>query len=194
MRTLRRICIYGGSRDGLDPRYTDAAFALGAALAQQGLGVVTGAGRYGMMGAVTEGALSVGGEVIGIIPDKLRDLEQDHPRLTQLYVVDSMHARKMMMATLADGFIALPGGWGTQEELFEVTTWNQLNYHRKPVVLYNIYGYYDALLTFVRHAAGVGFIRPAHANLVTVANTPEGALELLRTAEIPELAKWINNP
>ncbi len=194
MAHFRRICIYGGARADLPAAYLDGARALGEALARRGIGLVTGAGRFGMMGAVTEGALSVGGEVIGIIPDRLRGLEQDHPGLTELYVVDSMHARKMMMATLSDAFIALPGGWGTLEELFEVTTWNQLNYHRKPVALYNIEGFYDHLLAHVAQAAEVGFIRGVHRGLLGVASSPEEALDVLARIEVPDLGRWLDKP
>ncbi len=194
MPTFKRICIYGGARAELPAEYLNGARELGAFLAQKGIGVVTGAGRFGMMGAVTDGALEAGGEVIGIIPERLRGLEQDHPRLSELFVVDSMHARKMMMATLSDAFIALPGGWGTLEEVFEVTTWNQLNYHRKPVAIYNICGFYDALLEHVARAAEVGFIRPVHRQLLGVASSPEEALAVLARAEIPDLGRWLDKP
>lgn len=194
MYGFKRICIYGGARAELPPVFLESAFALGAHLARQGIGLVTGAGRFGMMGAVTEGALSEGGHVIGIIPARLRGLEQDHPRLSELFVVDSMHARKMMMATLSDAFIALPGGWGTLEEVFEVTTWNQLNYHRKPVALYNISGFYDALLDHVARAAEHGFIRPVHRGLLGVATQPDQVLDVLRSIEIPDLGQWLDRP
>ena len=194
MSTFRRICIYGGARAELPAIYLDAARALGVFLASRGIELVTGAGRFGMMGAVTEGALSVGGRVTGVIPERLRGLEQDHPDLSEMFVVDSMHARKMIMATLSDGFVALPGGWGTLEEVFEVTTWNQLNYHMKPVALYNIDGFYDRLLEHVRHAAEIGFIRPVHRGLLGVATTPEQVLDVLERAQIPELGRWIDRP
>ena len=145
-----------------------------------------------MMGAVTEGALSVGGQVIGVIPERLRALEQDHPRLSELFVVDSMHARKMIMATLSDAFIALPGSWGTLEEIFEVTTWNQLNYHHKPATLLNVEGYFDPLLTYLQNAVSVGFIRESHQHLLGAASTPAEALTVLENMEIPELARWID--
>lgn len=194
MRSFKRICIYGGARESVPRPYLDAGFGLGVFLAQRGVGVVTGGGRFGMMGAVTEGALSVGGQVYGVIPERLRALEQDHPLLTELFVVDSMHARKMIMATLSDAFIALPGGWGTLEEVFEVTTWNQLNYHRKPVALMNVEGYFDALLTYVQNAVSVGFIRESHAHLLGVGRSPEEVLGVLETMEIPELGRWIDKP
>lgn len=194
MATFRRICIYGGARAELPAVYLDAARELGAFLARQGIGLVTGAGRFGMMGAVTDGALAAGGEVHGVIPERLRGLEQDHPGLTELYVTDSMHARKMIMATLSDAFVALPGGWGTLEEVFEVTTWNQLNYHRKPVALYNVNGFFDLLLAYVANAAEAGFIRPVHRELLGVASTPEELLRVLGSAQIPDLGRWIDKP
>ena len=194
MRSFKRICIYGGARESVPRTYLDAARELGAFLAGRGIGLVTGAGRYGMMGAVTEGALSVGGQVVGVIPDRLRDLEQDHPRLSELFVVDSMHARKMIMATLSDAFIALPGGWGTLEEIFEITTWNQLNYHRKPAVLLDVDGFYGALVEHVQRASRVGFIRESHAHLLGVARSPQEALDVLTHMEIPELGRWIDKP
>ena len=129
-----------------------------------------------------------------MFPDKLRALELGHGKLTELFVVDSMHARKTVMAQLSDGFMALPGGFGTLEEIFEVTTWTQLNYHKKPVGLLNVEGYFDGLLAFLAHARQSGFIRPEHASLLCSASTPEALLEALATAEIPELAKWIDNP
>src|SRR5688572_2839533 len=132
-RTFRRVAVFCGSSDLCDPVYRDAARAVGQSLASKGIGVVYGGGRVGTMGDVADAALRAGGEVYGVIPEKLQALEVGHLELTQLYVVESMHARKAMMAQLADGFIALPGGYGTLDELFEALTWTQLNYHLKPV-------------------------------------------------------------
>lgn len=193
-RTFRRICVFCGSSEGRDRLFRDAATRLGAFLAGQGIGVVYGGGKVGLMGAVADGALAAGGEVIGVIPEKLKSLEVGHDGLTELFVVDSMHARKAMMAHLSDAFIALPGGWGTLEEVFEVTTWTQLNYHRKPVGLLNVDGYFDHLRAFIQHAGECGFIRPLHQGLMQVADTPESLLGALSTAEIPEIGKWINKP
>ncbi|MCX6896985.1 MAG: TIGR00730 family Rossman fold protein, partial [Verrucomicrobia bacterium] len=137
MRTFRRLCVYCGSSNHVPETYFAAARAVGTLLAERGIGVVYGGGRTGLMGAVATAALAAGGEVIGVIPEKLRALELDHGGLTELRVVDSMHARKLMMAELSDGFMALPGGFGTLEEIFEATTWTQLNYHRKPAGLLN---------------------------------------------------------
>ena len=194
MHTFRRICVYCGSSDAVDERFKSAARAVGTLLAQRGIGVVYGGGRVGLMGIVADAALAAGGEVIGVIPDKLQALELGHSGLTELYVVDSMHARKMMMAQLSDGFIALPGGFGTLEEIAEVTTWSQLNYHRKPVGLLNVDGYYDPLLAWIQGALTAGFIRPAHQNLLRGAPTPEALLALLSRAEIPRLEDWLAEP
>ena len=146
------------------------------------------------MGIVADAALAAGGEVLGVIPDKLQALELGHDGLTELFVVDSMHARKMLMAQLSDGFVALPGGFGTIEEIIEVTTWSQLNYHRKPVGLLNVDGYYDHLLAWIRGAVTEGFIHEPHRNLLQAATTPEDLLELLATAKIPELTEWLVEP
>lgn len=191
---FRRICVYCGSSEGRRPEYAEAARSLGAFLARRKIGLVYGGGRVGLMGAVAEGALAAGGEVIGVIPEKLRARELAHLGLSELFVVDSMHARKTMMANLSDAFIALPGGWGTLEETFEVTTWAQLNYHLKPVGLLNVGGYYDGLLAFVDHAVEEGFIRGVHRGLVVSATDPEQLLEKLAQVEIPELGRWIEKP
>ncbi|MFT5683552.1 MAG: hypothetical protein ACI8RZ_004484 [Myxococcota bacterium] len=191
MRTFRRICVYCGSSDAVDERYKSAARAVGTLLAERGIGVVYGGGRVGLMGIVADAALAAGGEVLGVIPDKLQGLELGHNGLTELFVVDSMHARKMLMAQLSDGFIALPGGFGTLEEIIEVTTWSQLNYHRKPVGLLNVDGYYDHLIAWIQGAVSAGFIREPHRDLLPAADTPEGLLELLAAATIPELSEWL---
>jgi hypothetical protein len=186
--------VYCGSSQGTRPEYAEAARALGAFLARKGIGVVFGGGRVGLMGAVADGALAAGGEVIGVIPEKLRARELAHTGLSELFVVDSMHARKTMMAYLSDAFIALPGGWGTLEETFEVTTWAQLNYHLKPVGLLNVCGYYDRLLHFLEHAVAEGFIRPLLRGLIVSAVEPDELLELLTKSEVPELGRWIDKP
>jgi uncharacterized protein (TIGR00730 family) len=191
---FRRVCVYCGSSEGKRPEYAEAARGLGALLARRGIGVVFGGGRVGLMGAVADGALAAGGEVIGVIPEKLRTRELAHMGLTELIVVDSMHARKTMMAYLSDAFIALPGGWGTLEETFEVTTWAQLNYHLKPVGILNVNGYYNPLLRFVDHAVDEGFIRPVHRGLIVAADAPEALLERLAEVEVPELGRWIDKP
>ncbi len=193
-REFKRICVFCGSNDGDHPDYLEAAEGLGRHLAKQGIGVVYGGARVGMMGAVASGALAEGGDVIGVIPEKLQALEITHEGLTELFVVGSMHARKAMMAYLSGGFIAMPGGFGTLEEVFEVTTWTQLNYHKKPVGILNVRGYYDGLLEFLDHAASTGFIRGVHRPLINADTTAEGLLAKLRAAEIPEFPKWITKP
>ena len=185
-RTFRRICIYCGSAPGRDPRFVEVARAVGDGLARRGIGIVYGGGKVGLMGAVADAALAAGGQVFGVIPQKLRDVEVGHDGLTELFVVDSMHARKMMMAQLSDAFIALPGGFGTLEELFEATTWSQLGYHSKPVGLLNAAGYFDHLLAFLDHGAEQGFIRPQHRPLLQSAPDLEGLLDALARAEIPQ--------
>ncbi len=194
MRTFRRVCVYCGSSSRVDPAYLDAARGVGRLLAERGIGVVFGGGRVGLMGALADGAIEAGGETWGIIPEKLQARELAHTGVGELVVVDSMHARKSVMAGLSDAFIALPGGWGTLEELFEVTTWTQLNYHDKPVGLLNVRGYYDGLLAFLDHAASEGFIRPMHRGLVVDSTEPEALLDALATVEIPPLERWIERP
>ncbi|MCA9638069.1 MAG: TIGR00730 family Rossman fold protein [Myxococcales bacterium] len=191
MRSFRRICIYCGSASGDDPIFGETARAVGAALAGQGIGVVYGGGRIGLMGLVADAALDAGGEVYGVIPHKLQELEVAHGRLTELFVVDSMHARKMVMAQLADAFIALPGGFGTLDELFEVTTWTQLGYHQKPVGILNVAGYFDHLLRFVDHAASRGFIRGPHRGILHAADSIDELLAAMASATIPDLRRTL---
>lgn len=191
---FRRVAVYCGSSTGRDPAYLDAARSFGAYLAGRGIGVVYGGGRVGLMGAVADGALSRSGEVIGIIPEKLKALELGHDGITELRVVDSMHERKLAMAQLSDGFVALPGGFGTFEEIFEVTTWTQLNYHHKPVGLLNVGGYYDRLIAFLDHAAEEGFIRGLHRGLMVANSDPDRLLDTMASILIPDLTRWIERP
>lgn len=192
--TLRRVAVYCGSSNEIASHHKEAAEALGTLLAIRGIDLVFGGGRVGLMGRIADAALAHGGKVYGVIPERLQALELGHEGCTELFVVDSMHARKMMMAQLSDAFIALPGGFGTMDELMEVTTWTQLNYHRKPVGLLNVGGYYDHLLAWIAHAASEGFIRSQHQGLICAADTGEALLHALATAEIPLLAKWITRP
>jgi len=161
------------------------AATTGALLARRGITVVYGGGGTGLMGEVADAALATGGQVWGVIPRRLLELEVGHAGCTELLVVDGMHARKTLMAQLSDAFIALPGGWGTLEEVAEATTWTQLGYHRKPVGLLNAHGYYDALLGWIDHAAKEGFIRPAHRHLLLARDEPETLLDALATMELP---------
>jgi uncharacterized protein (TIGR00730 family) len=167
MRALpRRLCIFCGSSRGRAPRYAAAARSAGELLARRGVGVVYGGGNIGLMAEVADGALEAGGEVVGVIPRALVDRELAHPGLTALHVVDSMHHRKALMAELSDGFIGLPGGLGTLEELFEVLTWLQLGFHDKPCALLNLDGYFDHLLGFLDRAVEDGFVSPANRRLL----------------------------
>ena len=194
MRSFRRICVYCGSSNSTVARYGDAARDLGHRLASRGIGVVYGGGSIGLMNAVAQGALDAGGEVIGVIPKKLQALELGRADLTELHVVQGMHARKLLMAELSDAFIALPGGYGTLEELFEATTWTQLEYHRKPIGMLNIDGFFDHLVQFLRRAIDDGFIGPLHADLIAVDPDVDALIEQLHHAEIPALHRWIDNP
>ena len=169
---LNSICVFCGSSSGGRPEYAAAARELGGSLAREGINVIYGGGHVGMMGELADSALAAGGNVVGVIPQHLMRPEVAHQRLNELIVVDSMHTRKRTMAERADAFVVLPGGFGTFEEMFEMVTWLQLQLHSKPVGLVNCLGYFDHLLQFLQHAAGEGFIRPQHRNLLLVASTP----------------------
>ena len=189
---MKRICVFCGSSPGHDPRYLEAARAGGRALAQRGLGLVYGGGSVGLMGAVADAALAAGGEVIGVIPEVLQIRELAHRSLTRLHVVGSMHERKALMAELSDGFVALPGGMGTLEELAEVLTWAQLGLHARPVGLLDVAGYYRRLAEFFDRAVGAGFLRPAHRQLLLVADQPAALLDQLEAWRGPALEKVID--
>ena len=177
---MRRVCVYCGSSAGFDPVYKSAAVELGTFLAAENIGLVYGGGNIGLMGALADATLAGGGEVIGIIPHHLIALEVGHRQLTSLIAVDSMHARKHQMADLSDGFIALPGGIGTAEELLEVFTWLQLGIHAKPVGVLNIHGYFDHLLQFLAHMEQSGFLKRAHREMLIVDRSPASLLDQLR--------------
>lgn len=185
--SFRRLAIYCGSATPADPRYIDLARMVGATLAERGIGVVYGGGRLGLMGAVADAALAAGGEVIGVIPQGMVEAEVAHLGLSQLITVDGMHARKAAFTDLSDGFITLPGGVGTMDELWEAVSWAQLGYHAKPVGLLNAMGYYDQLLAFNAHMAAVGFIRPAHRDIIVAAETLPGLLDRM-AAYVPHRA------
>jgi len=174
---LNRIAVYCGSATPADPRYMQLARAVGDGLARQGIGVVYGGGRLGLMGAVAGGALAAGGEVIGVIPEALVSGEVANPDCTELRVVPGMHERKLAFTELSDGFLTLPGGVGTMDELWEAVSWAQLGYHAKPVGVLNAFGFYDLLLAFNAHMADVGFVRPAHQGILIA----EPELDLLLT-------------
>ncbi len=187
-RSFQRIAVYCGSSNAVAQRYMAAARQTGKLLAQSSITLVYGGGRVGLMGAVADAALEAGGAVVGVIPQKLMALEKGHSGLTERFIVDGMHARKSMMAQLSDGFIALPGGWGTLEELFEVATQTQLNYFMKPFGLLNVDGYYDRLLDFLDHAAAEGFVRPQQASMMQVATEPDALIDKLARVAIPEIS------
>lgn len=189
---LRRVCVFCGSSRGGRPAYEAAARRLGALLAEREIGLVYGGGAVGLMGAVADAALAAGGEVIGVIPEALLEWEVAHQGLADLRVVRSMHERKALMADLSDAFAALPGGFGTLEELCEVLTWSQLGLHTKPVGLLNVAGYFDPLLALFDHAVEERFVRPAHRALVLQSDDESQLLELLAGYEAAPLDKWID--
>lgn len=168
---MKRLAIYCGSATPSDERYLALAAAVGADLAARGIGIVYGGGRLGLMGAVADAALAAGGEVIGVIPQALVDAEVAHRGLSTLHVVAGMHDRKRAFTDLADGFVTLPGGTGTMDELWEALSWAQLGYHSDPVGLLNAFGYYDALVAFWARMGEVGFLRPQHRDLLIVSDT-----------------------
>lgn len=177
-----RVCVYCGARTGHDPRHLAAAQAMGRAIATQGAGLVFGGGHVGLMGAVADAALAAGGHVLGVIPERLLQRELGHPRLQELRVVATMHDRKHAMAAAAHAFVALPGGLGTLEELFETWTWHQLGYHRKPIGLLNVAGYFDPMLAFLRHMGEEGFLAPDDLDTLCVDDDPERLVARLRDA------------
>ncbi|MBA1193461.1 TIGR00730 family Rossman fold protein [Pseudomonas entomophila] len=193
--SLRSVCVFCGASTGANPLYREAAVALGRTLAERGTTLVYGGGAVGLMGIVADAALAAGGEVIGIIPQSLKDAEIGHTGLTRLEVVDGMHARKARMAELSDAFIALPGGLGTLEELFEVWTWGQLGYHAKPLGLLDVNGFYEKLGSFLDHIVDEGFVRPQHRAMLRLGREAGELLEGMARMETPVVPKWVeSNP
>ncbi|KKI18817.1 MULTISPECIES: TIGR00730 family Rossman fold protein [Sphingomonas] len=174
---MKRLAVYCGSATPRDPQYMELAWDVGRTLAERGIGVVYGGGRLGLMGAVADGALAAGGEVIGIIPQALVTAEVAHRGLTELHVVEGMHDRKRAFTDLADGFVTLPGGTGTMDELWEALSWAQIGYHEDPVGLLNAAGYYDHLIAFWHKMSEVGFLRPQHEDLLIIADTLDVLLD-----------------
>ena len=189
---MRRICVFAGSNNGARAEYLGAAQELGRALAQRHVGLVYGGARVGLMGALADAVLAARGHVTGVIPEALVAKEVAHEGLSDLRVVGSMHERKRIMTDLADGFIALPGGWGTLEEFFEVLTWAQLGLHRKPCGLLNVRGFFDGLLSFIDHSIDERFVRRENRTMVIVSNTPGALLELFDGYIPPVVEKWID--
>ena len=180
---IRKLAVFCGSASPPDPRYCDLARDVGAELAKAGIGVVYGGGRLGLMGALADGALEAGGEVIGVIPEAMVSREVANRNCTELRVVANMHARKAQFTELSDGFLTLPGGVGTMDELWEAISWAQLGYHTKPVGLLNSFGFYDGLLAFTRHMVDTGFIRPAHARILIAEHELDMLIERMEAYE-----------
>lgn len=172
-----RLCVFLGSGTGASPVYATAARAFGALLARRGIGLVYGGGSLGLMGQIADGACAAGGEVVGVIPEALREREGDHQGLSALHVVSTMHERKALMAELSDGFVAMPGGIGTCEELFEVWTWAQLGYHAKPCALLNVNGFFNGMRGFIDDMVTQAFLRPEHREILMVYDDPEALLD-----------------
>jgi len=190
---LEKICVYSGSSDKIAADYLEAARRMGAMIAKDRLTIVYGAGSTGMMGALADGAIQEGGEVWGVIPEMFNTPKLAHQNLTRLEVVETIHLRKARMAEIADAFIALPGGFGTLEELFEIITWAQIGLHRKPIGLLNTKGYYDPLLDLVEHAHREGFLYSEHRHLFTHAEEPNALLTALAAHQYPDgLERWVD--
>ncbi|MFK8033236.1 MAG: TIGR00730 family Rossman fold protein [Hyphomicrobiales bacterium] len=188
---LKRICVFCGSNPGNDPAYLDAAQTLGAAIVTRGYELVYGGAEVGLMGAVADAALEAGGRVVGVMPKALIDKEIGHKNLSEQHIVSSMHERKALMADLSDGFIALPGGVGTLEEIFEIWTWAQLGHHDKPLAFMNILGFYDPLCAFLDHQSSEGFVRKGHRDMAIFSKNAEEILRAFETYDAPELQKWV---
>lgn len=190
---ISNVCVFCGSSEGRNPVYAEAARALGRSLAVHGYGLVYGGGRIGLMGEIARAVLDAGGEAVGVIPEALLKREVGHGALTRLEVVNSMHERKARMAELSDGFIAMPGGFGTFEEWFEIITWAQLGIHDKPCVLLNVNGYFDPLLEMIERSVAEGFIRPVHRELFAVATTSDEALDCVATLQPESGEHWLSS-
>jgi len=189
---MKRICVFCGSNAGARSEYAEAARALATVLAERKLGIVYGGGNVGLMGVLADAALARGGEVIGVIPQKLVDKEVAHHGVTELRIVETMHERKALMNDLSDAFLALPGGFGTLDEFFEVLTWSQLGFHGKPCALLNVAGYYDGMLAMLDHAVTERFLRPAHRELVIADTDPLRLLQRLSAFVPAPKGRWSN--
>jgi len=191
---MQRLCVFCGSKSGDNPVYADVTRQLGMAIVARGLGLVYGAGHVGLMGVLADAVLQAGGSVIGVIPRALVDKELAHGGLTEMHVVDSMHERKAVMADLADGFMALPGAYGTADELFEILTWAQLGLHAKPIGLLNVTGFFDPLLAWINTTVREGFLRERHRTLLMQSSDPVELLDRLIAAQpAPVTPKWIDD-
>lgn len=189
---MKRICVYCGSNDGLRPQYAASARELAAELVERDLELVYGGATAGIMGVIADSMLELGGRVHGVLPKTLRRKELAHQGITELHVVETMHERKALMAELSDGFVALPGGFGTLEEIIEIVTWGQLRFHDKPCGVLNVDDYFGHLLTFIRHAEQQGFIRADSRHLLLSDVTPSGLLAQFDAYEAPQVDKWVS--
>jgi uncharacterized protein (TIGR00730 family) len=189
---MKVLCVFLGSSPGASVLYTRAVKELAAVLVERNLTLVYGGSRVGLMGILADCVLEAGGEVIGVIPKGLFSKETPHNGLTELRIVKSMHERKQVMADLSDGFLALPGGVGTLEELTEIYTWGQLGLHRKPCGLLNVEGYFDHLIRFLDHAVQEGFLKPVHRDRLLVGEDPDSLLDRLDGYQAPDLGRWLD--
>lgn len=189
---MNRLAVYCGSSPGASPLYAEAARVLGKAMAERGTGLVFGGGHVGLMGILADAVLAAGGEAIGVIPEALRDKELAHRGCTELHIVSTMHERKGLMADLADGFVAMPGGYGTFDEIFEMLTWGQLGYHAKPCGFLNVAGYYDALFAFLDNCVSARFVTQVHRDTIIAESDPGLLLHKLANFEPPDQTKWLD--
>ncbi|SDL64427.1 hypothetical protein SAMN05660337_3484 [Maridesulfovibrio ferrireducens] len=188
---MKSLCIFLGANPGNDEKYAEAARNMGRELAKRKITTIYGGSDMGLMGILAESALEAGGKVIGVIPDSLVKKNVSHPNLTELHVTESMHERKALMAELSDGFIAMPGGIGTMDEIFEIFTWAQLGFHNKPCGLLNIDGYYDKLLDFLGSVVEEGFLKGVHKDMLLTASSPAGIIDSFAGYEPPVVSKWV---
>jgi uncharacterized protein (TIGR00730 family) len=188
---MKRITVFCGSSSGTEEIYTSQAISLGQTLAKRNIELVYGGAKVGLMGAVADGVLKEGGKVIGVLPNFLGSKEIAHPKLTELILVDTMHERKTKMNDLSDGVIAIPGGFGTLDELFEMLTWGQLGLHKKPIAILNVDGFYDALIVFIQTAVDKGFLKPANQQMLLVSDNIDDLLDKMESYVAPTVGKWI---
>ncbi len=190
---MKNIVVFCGSKEGYNEAYRETAYALGAILAERGIGLVYGGGKVGLMGAVADGVLDNGGNVTGVIPDFLETKEVAHEGVTEMIVTDSMHSRKVKMHELSDGVIVLPGGWGTMDEMFEMLTWGQLGLHKKPIALLNINGYYDSLKVLVNNMIQEGFLEECTAEILMTSESVEELLSMMDQFEAPSVEQVMDH-
>ncbi len=188
---MKRVAVFCGANPGTDEVYRNEAFCLGKTLATENIGLVYGGGDVGLMGAVARGALSEGGEVIGVLPRFLKRVELKHNGITDLIYVDTMHERKTIMDRMSNGAIAMPGGYGTLEEFFEMLTWSQLGIHQKPMALFNIDGFFDSLISFIKEMVDKGFLRELNYSMLLTGTSVEEVINKMKSYKAPEVEKWI---